>query len=451
MSQKFINALRNELSTPASNIRMYANGADGQGSVITYSFDAAQHWGSLAGYRPYSDGEIATIRSLLGRISAVADIQFVETDHDNANFFFTRYDLPGSTAGQAMTMYYDTDRGAANPDHNAMSVVMDTSQSLSQASAQGTLIHETLHMIGLDHPHEGVYRLPSSEDKRSNTIMSYKHDKPGINKLGVLDIAALQSIYGPAKAKMGNNTYSFGKDKLIWDGGGIDTISASGAKSKVVIDLNDGSWNYIGRKASSILAKDQVHIGEHTIVERATGSRYSDKLYGNSADNVLRGGSGDDLLNGRDGNDLLSGDAGNDKLYGGAGNDTLKGSSGNDFLQGQGGADLLYGGSGKDKFSFVSYADMGTLDAFDSVRDFSAKYDKFDFSKLDANADAAGRQKLTFLGNGTDDVMLGRSTAGQFYFDTADRQLRFDANGDNTVDHVVAVNMASMKSAYFLL
>lgn len=40
MSQKFINVLRNELSTPALNIRMYANAADRQAAIPAYSFDA---------------------------------------------------------------------------------------------------------------------------------------------------------------------------------------------------------------------------------------------------------------------------------------------------------------------------------------------------------------------------------------------------------------------------
>ena len=55
-------------------------------------------------------------------------------------------------------------------------------------------------------------------------------------------------------ARAGNDTYTFDAKTgvLIWDGAGNDTIDASTATQNVTLDLNDGSWNYIGNKANFI-------------------------------------------------------------------------------------------------------------------------------------------------------------------------------------------------------
>ena len=52
-------------------------------------------------------------------------------------------------------------------------------------------------------------------------------------------------------------------------------------------------------------------------VENPSGSRFSDTLTGDSADNWLEGGADSDTLNGGDGNDTLKGGTSNDTLIGG--------------------------------------------------------------------------------------------------------------------------------------
>lgn len=60
-------------------------------------------------------------------------------------------------------------------------------------------LHEIGHALGLKHPFEagqtGV-TLPSSEDKKSNTVMSYTADIPNANTLGPYDVIAIQYLYG---------------------------------------------------------------------------------------------------------------------------------------------------------------------------------------------------------------------------------------------------------------
>jgi serralysin len=195
----------------------------------------------------------------------------------------------------------------------------------------------------------------------------------------------------------------------------------------------------------------QVYIGEHTVIERATGSKFNDTIKGNAADNLLKGGSGNDMVDGRSGNDRVYGDGGDDKLYGGWGDDVLSGGSGNDRLQGGQGADQIFGGSGKDTFTFAFLSEMGTPESHDVIRDFSAKQgDRIDLRKIDFDLVSAGRQKMTFLGNGPDDGRLWASKAGQAYYNTAGDELRVDADG--IADYALGIKgVASVKAAYFLL
>jgi hypothetical protein len=78
--------------------------------------------------------------------------------------------------------------------------------------------------------------------------------------------------------------------------------------------------------------------------------------------------------------------------------------------------------------------------------------DKLDFSKLDADPAAAGRQKMTFLGNGVEDARLSASKAGQFYYNTSKDALVIDATGDGIADHLVGVRgVSELRAGYFIL
>ncbi len=124
-----------------------------------------------------------------------------------------------------------------------------------------------------------------------------------------------------------------GRTKLIWDGGGEDTISAAHAKAKAHIDLNDGTWSWIGRKAASVLDAGQSWLGHFTQIERAVGSRHADTIIGNELDNTIIGGRGNDVITGGDG------------------------------------ADVMTGGPGRDRFVYRSFAEMGSLEHPDTIVD----------------------------------------------------------------------------------
>ena len=82
--------------------------------------------------------------------------------------------------------------------------------------------------------------------------------------------------------------------------------------------------------------------------DRATGSKFNDKINGGDGDDSLEGYGGNDTLYGGKGNDYLCADAGDDKLYGEAGEDTLYGGTGNDTLYGGDGNDEIYAGKDND-------------------------------------------------------------------------------------------------------
>jgi hypothetical protein len=138
----------------------------------------------------------------------------------------------------------------------------------------------------------------------------------GVQALGVLDIAALQFLYGPSKTgHAGNDIYQLSDSgsNFIWDGAGTDTISAAGLNANLTLHLDPGHWDYVGSKGSSITAAGQVTVNYGSVIENAAGGNGDDDITGTAAANVLGGGAG---------NDVLTGGGGDDRLDGGSGHNT---------------------------------------------------------------------------------------------------------------------------------
>ena len=202
-----------------------------------------------------------------------------------------------------------------------------------------TLLHEIGHSLGLTHPFVSTV-LPAAEDNDRYTVMTYTevYGSSGVYAAGPMlyDIAAIQHLYGAnTNFNSGNTTYSFGDSQIIyetlWDGGGIDSIVYTGART-ATINLNPGTFSSIGLSPAGdgTTAVDNLSIAFGATIENAVGGSGNDVITGNSADNTLTGGGGSDLLVGGGGADALDGGIGNDTLNGGAGADTLTGGGGND-------------------------------------------------------------------------------------------------------------------------
>jgi serralysin len=175
------------------------------------------------------------------------------------------------------------------------------------------------------------------------------------------DVAAVQYLHGSnISVRSGDDTYVFSNTtspftKVIWDGGGNDTIDASAQTRSVEIELSSGAFSSIGISSYSYYyaysAIDNISIAFDTDIENAVGGSGADTLIGNSLNNSLSGGSGGDTLKGENGDDTLKGAAGADWLYGGNGNDFLSGDADSDYLYGADGNDTLDGGAGGDVLS----------------------------------------------------------------------------------------------------
>lgn len=302
------------------------------------------------------------------------------------------------------------------------------------------LLHEIGHSLGLrDYSVESA-SLPFNNMKYS--VMSYAEYVGYVpTNLMLLDIAALQDRYGRNYETRNLDTV-YSKDNVlfdernpngavlysIWDGGGEDTIDASGFTDHVQIDLRQGHFSSIGKYIGSgpvffdnsvqsetnqfdpttgLLIPDNpdhgnISIAFHAVIENAIGTDdvLGDILIGNAWGNRLEGRGGDDWLYGdgfvydgdsgfmgvdpndpRDPNrnvpqsddDILIGGAGNDRLFGGSGNDTLDGGAGNDTLMGgtgndifivSAGTDEIDGQGGDDTLDFSAYSAGVTVSIF---------------------------------------------------------------------------------------
>ncbi|WP_410498802.1 M10 family metallopeptidase C-terminal domain-containing protein [Chitinibacter sp. S2-10] len=185
-----------------------------------------------------------------------------------------------------------------------------------------TVLHEIGHALGLKHTFDtdgsGV-TMPSNLDSTRYTIMSYNHNFTYAPTTPMLyDIQAIQYLYGTNTSyNAGNTVYQWAPTaqifETVWDGGGIDTISAANQQSGVTINLNAGCNSEIGQDIgcdtdgdnySDTEVNDLLYIAFNTIIENATGSTYDDALIGNAAANVLDGLAGNDTMNGGDGSDV---------------------------------------------------------------------------------------------------------------------------------------------------
>jgi Ca2+-binding RTX toxin-like protein len=128
----------------------------------------------------------------------------------------------------------------------------------------------------------------------------------------------------------------------------------------------------------------------------ATTTRVSNDGFGNEERMV-----GIENLEGSRFRDRLGGDSGANRLDGGAGGDQLKGGGGGDTLVGGMGADKLTGGSGGDVFAFASLREAKPANKLETILDLNrTDGDKIDLSAIDALARGED-DAFTFIG--TDD------------------------------------------------
>ncbi|WP_188670333.1 M10 family metallopeptidase C-terminal domain-containing protein [Neptunicoccus cionae] len=330
------------------------------------------------------------------------------------------------------------------------------------------MLHELGHAMGLKHTHDGSLILDPSLDNQHQTVMTYNNTSPYTTQLGLLDLQALDYLYGTA---VDSSAWSFDHDAFsntmtiagsskadVLFGVAGSNVLIGGARGDRLIGRNvedslfgnQGNDTLSGGNGADKLAgnggKDALFGDYHNDV--LNGGRGDDQLYGGAGADVLEGGQGGDTLYGEDYNDSLFGGQGSDKLYGGDDRDTLYGEAGKDRLFGGGdGGDVLYGGNGKDWL--YSGAEDGSGGGY--ARDYyggngndrmfggdgndyfyggagkdtmtgGAGYDVFQFSE------EAGRDRIKDFENGIDRISL--SGVG---FEFADLKFVSKAGGESTL------------------
>ena len=362
------------------------------------SRDAGNGWITSEGFTSY---ERAQFLDAFAQIEAMSGLRFNITTDPNADFQIVLDTNEISTGGNAYL-------GLFNPPGEATEGVGVFNGQAWDRQAGGnldrggwgyvTLMHETLHGLGLSHPHDtggastvftGVTSAFFDYGKGNLnqgifTTMSYNSgyftgtdgSAPyyGLRDYGyeagpmALDIAVLQELYGVGSGyKGGNTTYSLPDNnqpgtywQAIWDTGGSDEIRYDGS-GRANIDLRAATLNDNFGGGGFVSAargiKGGYTIANGVVIENATGGSSADFIQGNATQNRLDGRAGfdrvygdggNDVIFGRDGNDRLYGNQGNDYIAGGPNNDVIYGGYGNDNVRGERGDDRVYGNAGRD-------------------------------------------------------------------------------------------------------
>ncbi len=354
---------------PGTNTLVYGDNFKSNGGaydgLITYRFFGTTS--NVAGSK-FTNETKASVREAMNDVESFANIKFQEVA---ANVTKSDYYIKETTSG--LGAGYVGSGNALNPTANYQKFSAEYS----------VLLQEFGHGLGLDGDNMGF------NDPGKNVELTVMDNSRffGMDGFGLYDVATLQAAYGVNRNYMaGNTTYTISETeititdngvqkekeiipnmvdfiynssnskaptgetaigdmnaisssrykKVIWDGGGNDTLEfQSKAGKSTVIDIREGAenaskmsqsftdyaikaWKIIDGKnvyedAKFADAPMKIWAAFGANIENATGGAGNDAMYGNTMNNVLTG---------KDGTDTLVGNKGNDTLIGGAHKDT---------------------------------------------------------------------------------------------------------------------------------
>lgn len=468
-------------------------------SQFTYSIPgAASVWSAYAaGEEPYnsysivSAAQAANFELALGMWDELIAPDFTEVA-DDANgsgelrVAFT--DMDDATAGYA---YSGTPRAPGGKVGDIWLNSDDVGLTYDPGTyGFATLLHEIGHTLGLKHPFTAP-ALAAEYDNGRFTVMAYDPAEQGIitsfsfdgsslySSRGevtqvtpmVIDISAVQSIYGAdTTTRSGNTVYAFDDDdggvlRAIYDAGGVDAIDLSACLRDCVIDLRPGAYSSIGiwtvadqiaywqaiyPWAASFIAaqydadsyewKDNLGIALTTTIENGTGGAGDDLITGNDVSNTLLGNGGNDTLEGGAGNDTLNGGAGDDTMAGGLGNDTYIVAQAGDLVVESAGE-----GSDEVRTARLAYALTANVEALTGT---SAGGQRLTGNAL-ANTITGSSGNDTLNGAGGNDTMLGGLGDDTYIVaQTGDIVVEGAGGGTDTVrasvDHTLSANVENL-------
>lgn len=304
--------------------------------VLTYSFYESSVWkgsyyGSETGVTEVSEAVKTNVRNILNWLETVINIDFQEvTETSTSDPVGTLRYMLSNNPSYAYAYYPFTHHPVGGDVHLKPSYQNTSSTNGFEQPAGNhgymALIHETLHGLGLKHPHEGT-ALPTVEDNTANTVMSYRFTGNSSGTAMAYDIGALQYLYGTKAKETGDTSYQFTTrvdqfsvnsvlsintpnltKQTIWDTGGSDTLDFSNLGFESLgyrFDMNEGGWltanrayrfqqnisdpNVTGGTIQSTYYNFGTSIAYDVTLENLVNSSSSDTIYANEAANLFRG------------------------------------------------------------------------------------------------------------------------------------------------------------------
>lgn len=373
-------------------------------------------------YSAFTQSEINLTLKLFEVIERFLDINFVYDSTGNGDMKIGHQNM--TMGGYAQYPYPGSDHAILISDNQPIEELGYGMQSL---------LHEIGHSLGLKHPHEPDTALSQRLDVTSAAIMSYDWlatnggEYYTLNSFMLMDILALQSLYGVSK-KVSDDLYTADNGiSTIADYGGVDTIDIS------TQSYDSGDVNTIDLKRGYVFYDRQGGNWQSSIYDHETGqwTNWTNRSESNGFYNMI-------IMPGSS-IEIVVGSAVRDRIIGDGLANTMSGGGGNDRIAGGKGADTLWGEAGKDTFFYKAVGESPVQNGkFDLIMDFDrAEGDKIDVSTIDANIGKSGNQAFRFDPQGD-----GAGKTGQisYWIDGGKTHIYGNIDKDKKAEFHVVVN-----------